>query len=39
MKLLGIGDLFIPCDYIENGIRNIDNVEVSTIEWKLKGFD
>ncbi len=39
MKLLGIGDLFIPCDYIENGIRNIENVEVSTIEWKLKGFD
>ncbi|MBP3436401.1 MAG: 2-hydroxyacid dehydrogenase [Clostridia bacterium] len=39
MKLVGIGDLFIPCEYIENGIKNIENVEVHTVEWKLKGFD
>lgn len=39
MKLVGIGDLFIPCEYIENGIKNIDNVDVTTVEWKLSGFD
>ena len=39
MKLVGIGDLFIPCEYIENGIYNIDNIDVSTVEWKLNGFD
>ncbi len=39
MKLVGIGDLFIPCEYIENGIKSDENVTVSTIEWKLNGFD
>lgn len=39
MKLVGIGDLFIPCEYIENGIKSDDNVTVSTVEWKLNGFD
>ncbi len=39
MKLVGIGDLFIPCEYIENGIKSDEHVDVTTIEWKLNGFD
>ena len=41
MKLVGIGDLFIPCEYIEKGMANLADkgIEVSTVEWQLKGFD
>lgn len=41
MKLIGIGDLFIPCEYIERGMANLSEygIEVSTVEWKLGGFD
>ncbi len=40
-KLVGIGDLFIPCEYIEKGMAMLKehDVEVSTVEWKLEGFD
>lgn len=40
-KLVGIGDLFIPCEYIEKGMACLKEygVDVSTVEWKLKGFD
>ncbi len=41
MKLVGIGDLFIPCEYIENGMKGLaeKGIEVSTVEWKLSGFE
>ena len=41
MKLVGIGDLFIPCEYIEKGMAPLADkgIEVSTVEWQLKGFD
>ncbi len=40
-KLVGIGDLFIPCEYIEKGMACLreQGIDVSTVEWKLKGFD
>ncbi len=41
MKLVGIGDLFIPCEYIEKGMKSLEaeGISVSTVEWKLNGFD
>ncbi len=41
MKLVGIGDLFIPCEYIERGMKPLEKygVSVSTVEWKLKDFE
>lgn len=41
MKLVGIGDLFIPKEYIESGFKTFSdmNVKIETIEWKLSDFD
>lgn len=41
MNLVGIGDLFIPGEYIQKGMKGLNekNVSVSTVEWKLKDFD
>ena len=41
MKLVGIGDLFIPEEYIKSGMDFLKekDIEVSTVEWKLSGFD
>lgn len=41
MKLVGIGDLFIPSEYIKNGMTVLSEkgIEISTITWKLSGFD
>lgn len=41
MKLVGIGDLFIPCEYIEKGMKPLEEkgISISTVEWQLKGFD
>lgn len=41
MKLVGIGDLFIPKEYIEAGFKSFEGfgVEVKTIDWQLKDFD
>ena len=39
MKLVGIGDLFIPCEYIENGMKGINNLDIETVEWKLSDFN
>ena len=41
MKLVGIGDLFIPEEYIQKGMKSLEEIDisVSTVEWKLKGFD
>ena len=41
MKLVGIGDLFIPCPYIEAGLQPLTahGVEIETVEWKLDDFD
>ena len=41
MKLVGIGDLFIPSEYIEKGMKSLEEIDisVSTVEWKLNGFD
>lgn len=40
-KLVGIGDLFIPCEYIEKGMSHLKDmdIDVSTVEWKLSDFD
>lgn len=41
MKLVGIGDLFIPSEFIEIGFKNFKEmgVEIETVEWKLKDFE
>lgn len=41
MKLVGIGDLFIPNDYILSGFEKLKQfgVEVTVVEWKLKDFE
>lgn len=41
MKLVGIGDLFIPAAYIESGFKCIKDlgIEVETVEWKLEDFE
>ncbi len=41
MKLVGIGDLFIPKEYIEKGFSCFEElgVSVKTFDWKLKDFD
>lgn len=40
-KLVGIGDLFIPSEYIEKGMAILKDhdIDVSTVEWKLSDFD
>ena len=40
-KLVGIGDLFIPSEYIETGMAILKDhdIDVSTVTWKLSGFD
>ncbi len=41
MNLVGIGDLFIPCQYIEAGFARLTpfGVHVDTIEWHFDSFD
>lgn len=41
MNLVGIGDLFITDEYIQKGMKGLNekNVSVSTVEWNLKDFD
>ncbi|MCG8485422.1 MAG: 2-hydroxyacid dehydrogenase [Clostridia bacterium] len=41
MKLVGIGDLFIPKEYIEKGFQSYweMDVEVETVEWMLTDFN
>ena len=41
MKLVGIGDLFIPSTYIENGMKSLEKLDitVSVVDWQLKDFD
>ncbi len=41
MKIVGIGDLFIPCSYIEAGMSGLRQygMELETVEWSLSGFD
>lgn len=40
MKLVGIGDLFIPKEYIESGFSGFaeKGVEIQVFDWKLDGF-
>lgn len=40
-KLVGIGDLFIHSTYISSGMQSLKQfgIEVSTVDWKLSGFD
>lgn len=38
MKLVGIGDLFIPKEYIESGMKEL-NVEIITLDWETNGFN
>ena len=41
MKLVGIGDLFIPKEYIENGFKPLESLglDVNVLDWELKDFD
>jgi D-3-phosphoglycerate dehydrogenase len=41
MKLVGIGDLFVPCWAISQGFAELaaHGVQVETVEWQLDGFD
>lgn len=41
MKALGIGDLFIPVDFIDKGVDAFRNsgIEIETIDWSLSDFD
>ena len=41
MKLVGIGDLFVPCWAISRGFAELAarGVQVETVEWRLDGFD
>ena len=41
MKLVGIGDKFIPSEYIMSGFGSLEKygVEVKTVEWVLRDFD
>ena len=41
MKLVGIGDLFIPGNYIESGMKSLEElgVSVNIVEWKTNGFE
>lgn len=38
MKIFGIGDLFIPAEYIENGFHK-NELEVQTIDWDTGTFE
>lgn len=40
-KIVGIGDLFIPSEYIQTGMKPLEayGYEISTIQWQLKSFD
>jgi D-3-phosphoglycerate dehydrogenase len=40
MKLVGIGDLFIPHEYIQKGFAQVEalGLQVATFDWKLSGF-
>jgi D-3-phosphoglycerate dehydrogenase len=40
MKLVGIGDLFIPKEYIESGFQSFKKfgVQITTLDWQLKDF-
>lgn len=38
MKICGIGDLFIPAEYIKNGFRK-NNFEAQTIDWDTGTFE
>jgi D-3-phosphoglycerate dehydrogenase len=41
MKLVGITDLFIPRQYIEDGFKILEplGLEIEILDWKLKDFD
>lgn len=40
MKLVGIGDLFIPKEYIVSGFKSFEKfgVQVETLDWRLQDF-
>jgi D-3-phosphoglycerate dehydrogenase len=40
MKLVGIGDLFIPKEYITKGFKPLERlgVEINAVDWQLKDF-
>lgn len=41
MKLVGIGDLLIPSEYIKKGFEEFKNIgiDVETISWELKNYE
>ena len=41
MKLVGIGDLFIPCQYIKKFFQEFSQfgIEVNVLDWKHENFD
>jgi len=41
LKIVGISDLFIPSEYIRDGLKNFKNgsFDFNVLEWKLKDFE
>ena len=41
MKIIGIGDLLIPCQYIEEGFKNFRDLgyDLELVEWKRKDIE
>lgn len=41
MKIVGIGDLLIPCGDLEQGFRRLDGtgIETRTVTWKLRDYE
>ena len=40
MKIIGIGDLLIPSDFIRAGFRSLeDSFEVETVDWPLSNYE
>ncbi len=39
MKLVGIGDLFIPGDYIKAGFEGFGGMDISVIDWEIASLD
>ena len=41
MKIIGIGDLLIPAQYIQDGLETLKNRgnDIKTIQWALKDYE
>ncbi|HCQ91741.1 MAG TPA: gluconate 2-dehydrogenase, partial [Clostridium sp.] len=41
MRIVGIGDLLIPKNYIEDGFKSFEDlgIDVKTIQWDLSDYE